>query len=249
MIEIRGLHKALGGKPVLTGVHLAVPEGETAVVIGGSGAGKSVLLKHIVGLLRPDEGEVWVDGERVTDLDRQGLARLRAKIGYVFQGSALFDSMTVAENIAMGILGSNGRPAARAPDPEVVARCLELVNLEPSVMRLMPAELSGGMRKRVGIARAVASPRRYILYDEPTTGLDPVTADVINRLIVDLDDRLGVTSVVVTHDMKTAFAVGDTIALLHDGSIRWAGTADEMSHAADPIVRGFLEGRADVLTV
>ncbi|MBI4512960.1 MAG: ATP-binding cassette domain-containing protein [Gemmatimonadetes bacterium] len=249
MIEIRNLRKWLGGSAVLAGVDLTVREGETAVVIGGSGAGKSVLLKHIVGLLKPDEGEVWVDGERVADLDRQGLARLRGKIGYVFQGSALFDSMTVAENIAMGCIGPDGRPAVGRPAPEEIARCLRIVNLDPSVMHLMPAELSGGMRKRVGIARAVACPRRYLLYDEPTTGLDPMTADVINRLIVDLDDRLGVTSVVVTHDMKTAFAVGDWIALLHEGTIRWSGSAEEMSHAEDPIVRGFLEGRADLLAV
>jgi phospholipid/cholesterol/gamma-HCH transport system ATP-binding protein len=249
MIEIRDLHKSFGANAVLRGVDLAVAEGETLCVIGGSGTGKSVLLKHIVGLLRPDRGEVWVDGECVGALDRAGLARLRARIGFVFQGAALFDSLTVAENIAMGMLGPDGRPAKRSPDPAEIARCLELVNLDPSVMSLMPAELSGGMRKRVGIARAIASPRKYLLYDEPTTGLDPVTADVINRLIADLDDRLGVTSVVVTHDMKTVFTVADRVALLHEGRIHWSGTPQAMSDATDPIVRSFVEGRADLLAV
>lgn len=249
MIEIRDLHKTLGGKPVLRGVELTVVEGETLAVIGGSGAGKSVLLKHVIGLMRPEAGEVRVDGERVGDLDRDGLLRLRAKIGYVFQGAALFDSMTVAENIAMGRIGPDGRPITGPPDPGEVAHCLGLVNLEPSVMHLMPAELSGGMRKRVGLARAVASPRKYLLYDEPTTGLDPVTADVINRLICDLDERLGVTALVVTHEMKTVFAVADRVALLHEARIRWSGTPDEMSSADDPVVRGFLEGRADLLAV
>lgn len=249
MIEIRGLHKSLGGKPVLRGVDLVVPEGATYAVIGGSGAGKSVLLKHIVGLMRPDAGDVWVDGERVGGLDREGLVRLRAKIGYVFQGAALFDSMTVAENIAMGKTGSDFRPVPGPPNPEEVAHCLRIVNLDPAVMYLMPAELSGGMRKRVGVARAVASRREYLLYDEPTTGLDPVTADVINRLIRDLDQRLGVTSVVVTHDMKTVFRVADRVALLHEGGIHWSGTPAEMSDAADPVVRSFVEGRADLLAV
>ena len=249
MIEIRDLEKALGGKPVLRGVSLRVADGETMAVIGGSGAGKSVLLKHVIGLLRPDAGEVWVDGERVADLDRDGLVRLRARMGYVFQGAALFDSMTVAENIAMGRVASDGRPVARPADRDEVAHCLSLVNLEPEVMDLMPAELSGGMRKRVGLARAVASPRKYLLYDEPTTGLDPVTSDVINHLICDLDVRLGVTAVVVTHDMKTVAATADRVALLHEGVIRWTGTPDEMSRAQDPVVRGFLEGRADLAAV
>lgn len=247
MIEIRNLHKALGGKPVLRGVDLVVPEGATYAVIGGSGAGKSVLLKHIVRLMQPDAGEIFVDGEYVGGLDRPGLFRLRAKVGYVFQGAALFDSMTVAENIAMGKTTPDGRPVSGPPDSEEVARCLRLVNLDPSVMYVMPAELSGGMRKRVGIARAIASPRKYLLYDEPTTGLDPVTADVINRLIVDLDERLGVTSVVVTHDMKTVFTVADQVALLHEGRIHWSGTPDAMSAAEDRVVRSFVEGRADLL--
>jgi len=202
--------------------------------------GKSVLLKHINGLIHPDKGEVWVDGLNVPRLKRRELARLRSRIGYVFQYGALFDSMTVAENILLGIVDEE-KAADKAYGQQRVRECLELVNLDPAVAEKYPAELSGGMKKRVGIARAIAGEPTYLLWDEPTSGLDPVNADIIDSLVEKLDDELGVTSVVVTHDVRGAFRVADRIAMLMDGRIRAMGTAEELKASTDPAVREFLE--------
>ncbi len=240
MIRLTDVHKSFGPKSVLRGVSLEVPEGLNTVIIGASGAGKSVALKLIVGLLEPDAGEIEVDGKRVPDLDRQELAELRAHIGYVFQFAALFDSMTVAENIRLGLRKRGYDEEAMR---ERVAESLALVDLAGAEDR-MPAELSGGMRKRVGIARAVALRPRYILYDEPTTGLDPVTSAVMDRLMCRTRD-LGVTGVVVTHDLRSAYTVGDRIAMLHEGRIRQTGTVSEIQATDDPVVRQFIEGRPE----
>jgi phospholipid/cholesterol/gamma-HCH transport system ATP-binding protein len=243
MIQLKNVHKAFGPKRVLQGFTLDVPEGETMVIIGYSGTGKSVAIKHIVGLLEPDEGEVWVDGLRVDTLSRRELYRLRAKIGYVFQFAALFDSLSIGENVAMG-LWKQGE-LTNAEIQERVREALELVDL-PGVENRFPAELSGGMRKRVGIARSIALRPKYILYDEPTTGLDPVTSAVIDNLMVRMREKLGVTGVVITHDMRSAYTVGTRIAMLYEGRVRWQGTIDEIRTTTDPIVRQFIEGRAEL---
>lgn len=241
MIELKDVHKSFGTKQVLRGFSLTVDEGETMVIIGYSGTGKSVAIKHIVGLLEPDSGEVWVDGQRVDTLSRRQLYALRSKIGYVFQFAALFDSMTVGENVAMG-LRKQGVLSAKEIN-ERVLETLDLVDL-PDVQNRMPAELSGGMRKRVGIARAIALRPKYILYDEPTTGLDPVTSATIDALMVRMRQQLGVTGIVITHDMRSAYTVGTRIAMLYDGGIRAVGTVKEIQNSTDPIVRQFIEGRA-----
>ncbi|MBI4501834.1 MAG: ATP-binding cassette domain-containing protein [Gemmatimonadetes bacterium] len=241
MIIFRDVHKSFGSNAVLQGFSLEVQDGETLVVIGYSGSGKSVALKHIVGLLEPDAGEVEVDGRIVHLLDREELSHLRETIGYVFQFAALLDSMTVRENL---LLGLRRRGLAEAEMDDRVAESLELVDLRGTEDRY-PAELSGGMRKRVGIARAIALRPRYILYDEPTTGLDPVTAATIDQLMVRARERLGVTGVVVTHDMRSAYTVGDRIAMLYRGSIRQVGTVDEIQRTNDPVVRQFIEGRPE----
>jgi phospholipid/cholesterol/gamma-HCH transport system ATP-binding protein len=238
VIVLENLTKSFGGRTVLNGVSLEVPDGQNTVIIGASGAGKSVTLKLIVGLLEPDAGRVLVDGEDVQELDRDQLAGLRGRIGYVFQFAALFDSMTVAENIRLGLAK---RGHAESVIRERIEESLAVVDLSGSEDKL-PAELSGGMRKRVGIARAIALKPRYILYDEPTTGLDPITAAVMDQLIMRTRD-LGVTGLVVTHDMRSAFTVGDRIALLHQGTIRQAGSVDEVRASDDPVVRQFIEGQ------
>jgi len=239
VIQFENLHKAFGGPPVLAGLTLEVRDGETMVIIGYSGTGKSVALKHIVGLLRPDAGDVLVDGRAVSTLDREALNALRRDIGFVFQFAALFDSMTVAENVGLGL---KRRDLGQEEISERVAEALALVDLTGSGDRY-PAELSGGMRKRVGIARAIALRPRYILYDEPTTGLDPVTSAVIDRLIVRTREHLGVTGVVVTHDMRSAYTVGDRIAMLYEGRIRQVGGIAAVQETEDPVVRQFIEGR------
>ncbi len=241
MIEFQDVHKAFGPKQVLTGFTLTVQDAETLVLIGYSGTGKSVALKHIVGLLHPDAGEVIVDGRVVPTLDRAGLNDLRRDIGYVFQFAALFDSMTVAENVALGL---RNRDLAEDEIAERVREALALVDLTGTDERT-PAELSGGMRKRVGLARAIALRPRYILYDEPTTGLDPVTAAVIDRLMVRTREHLAVTGLVVTHDMRSAYTVGDRIAMLYEGRVRQVGTVAEIQETADPVVRQFIEGRPE----
>jgi len=243
-IVMDGVSKAFGSKVILDGVSLQVEEGETLAVIGASGVGKSVLLKTIVALLRPDAGQVTVDGEVVTALSHAGLYHLRRRVGYVFQFAALFDSMTVEQNLAMGL--------ARVPDVDAAERrhrideSLRLVEMDGYGPQ-MPGQLSGGQRKRVGLARAIVTRPKYLLYDEPTTGLDPVTTAVIDRLILRMDEELGVTSVVVTHDMTSAFRVADRIAMLYAGRIRFVGTPDAIRQTDDPIVRGFIEGRPELM--
>ena len=238
MIQLDGLTKSFGPKRVLEGVTLDVPDGENTVIIGYSGSGKSVTLKCIVGLIEPDGGQVVVDGVVVQEMSREELAELRGRIGYVFQFAALFDSMTVAENIALGLARRGLDDGAIA---ERTAESLSVVELSGTEDKY-PAELSGGMRKRVGIARAIALKPRYILYDEPTSGLDPVTSAVMDQLMVRTRD-LGVTGLVVTHDMRSAFCVGDRIAMLHEGRIRQVGTKAELQATTDPVVRQFIEGR------
>lgn len=240
MIEVRDLHKRFGENVVLDGVTLDVHTGETIALLGPSGTGKSVLLKSIIGLIRPDRGEVIVDGLPVGQLKRKELAELRGRMGYVFQNGALFDSMDVFENIRLGITDGNryqDLPHCR----ERVAECLRLVNLDPAVAKKFPAELSGGMRKRVGIARAIAGEPKYLLYDEPTSGLDPVNSDVIDELVTSLREKLGVTSIVVTHDVRGSVRVADRIALLTEGKIRAIGPPDAILKSTDPTVREFLE--------
>lgn len=243
LIKLVNIHKAFGPKQVLQGFSLDINEGETMVVIGYSGTGKSVAIKHIVGLLEPDLGQVWVDGLEVPKLARRDLYELRSSIGYVFQFAALFDSYTIGQNVAMGL-----RKQGLLRDHEIdlrVHEALELVDL-PNVADRYPAELSGGMRKRVGIARAVALRPKYMLYDEPTTGLDPVTSATIDELMIRMRDTLGVTSVVITHDMRSAYSVGTRIAMLYDGQVRQVGSVDEIRNTTDPLVRQFIEGRASL---
>lgn len=241
-IRVDGVKKAFGSKVILDGVTLDVNEGETLAVIGYSGTGKSVLLKTIVRLLEPDAGVVHVDGEDVAGLTRPQLFDLRRRVGYVFQFAALFDSMTIFDNVAMGL-----RRISMPEDElrERVVESLALVEMSGYEDRL-PAELSGGQRKRIGLARAIATRPKYILYDEPTTGLDPVTTSVIDSLIMKMARELGVTSVVVTHDMKSAYRVSDRIAMLFEGGIRYIGTPDEIQNVEDPVVRGFIEGLPDM---
>ena len=241
MIRFQDLHKAFEGKPVLTGFSLEVRDGETMVIIGFSGSGKSVALKHVVGLLHPDAGDVIVDDRAVSTLDRAGLTALRREIGYVFQFAALFDSMSVADNVALGL---RRRGLSDDEIDERVREALALVDLTGAGDRF-PAELSGGMRKRVGIARAIALQPRYILYDEPTTGLDPVTTAIMDRLMIRTRQHLGVTGIVVTHDMKSAYSVGDRIAMLYEGRVRQVGSVAEIQETEDPVVRQFIEGRPE----
>jgi phospholipid/cholesterol/gamma-HCH transport system ATP-binding protein len=242
IIGIRGLRKSFGPKLVLDSLDLDIVRGETLVVIGRSGCGKSVLLKHITGLVRPDAGEILFEGEDMTRFDRKKLFQMRMHFGMLFQGSALFDSMTVGENVALPL-----RKHSDMSDDEiarVVGGKLELVGLT-GVQDQYPAEMSGGMKKRVGLARAVVMNPQVVLYDEPTTGLDPIMADVINELIRTLQRELKVTSVVVTHDIKSAYRVGDRIAMLHEGRIIHSGTPDEVRRTDDPVIRQFVEGRAE----
>ncbi len=241
MIELRGVEKRFGDLVVLGGVNFTVEDGTTVALLGPSGTGKSVLLKHIIGLIRPDAGQVLVDGQDVAKLDRRALTTLRTSIGYVFQNGALFDSMNVFENVRLGLTDETkyaDLDFARAR----VEHCIRLVNLKPEeVLEKKPAELSGGMRKRVGIARAIVGEPRYVLYDEPTSGLDPVNADIIDSLVERLSDELGVTSVMVTHDVRGAFRVADKLALLSQGRIVLEGTPQEFLASTDPRVREFLE--------
>ena len=241
MIAVRGLKKRIGAQEILRGVEMSVATGETLVIIGRSGGGKSVLLKNLIGLMQPDAGEIWIDGQNIIGLDERHLAGIRRKVGILFQGGALFDSMTVEENIAFPLWEAGER------DPRVIAEkigeMLEVVELEGQEKK-MPVNLSGGMKKRVGLARAIISRPSCILYDEPTAGLDPVVSDSINRLIRRLQERFHVTSVVVTHDMKNAFHVGDHIAYLHEGRIYFYGTPAEIQASPDPLIQDFLIGRA-----
>lgn len=238
MIEISHLRKGFNRVPVLKDVNLRVDRGETVVVVGSSGCGKTVLLKHIIGLMKPDGGDVYIDGENIAKFNDRQLFKLRKRFGMVFQSSALFDSMTVEENIALGL--QEHTRMSKAEMRKRVAERLRMVGL-PGNGDLMPAELSGGMKKRVGLARALAMDPEIVLFDEPTTGLDPIAAESINELICELKQKLSITSVVVTHDIISAWKVGDRIAMLHDGMIVFEGTLEEMERADDPVVRRFIE--------
>ena len=238
-LRFENVHKSFGAKKVLMGLDLAILKGETIVVLGGSGSGKSVLLRHAIGLMRPDSGAVYVEGQPIQDLEEDDLIPVRKKIGMLFQNAALFDSMNVFENVAFSL-----RQHLDLGEDEVdarVAKFLDLVELS-DVEELMPSDLSGGMRKRVGLARAIVLEPAGILYDEPTTGLDPITAHSINELILSMQEKLGVTSVVVTHDILSAAHVADRIAFLDEGKVRFLGTFEEARDASDARVRAFVRG-------
>jgi len=239
MIEIRGLRKKLNDRWVLDGLDLDIHEGMSLVIMGPSGTGKSVLLKHIVGLFDPDAGEVLVEGMSVPGANGREIRKIRSRISYVFQNAALFDSMTAGQNIQLGLSPAECRKHDAHHDPRVI-EATRMVNLGPEVLPLLPSELSGGMQKRVAIARAIVGRQKYILYDEPTTGLDPVNANVINRLIARLQGEIGATSVIVTHDVESAFFLGDRIVLLADGRVQAQGTPTELRESTDPIVQDFL---------
>ncbi|MEY2505087.1 MAG: phospholipid/cholesterol/gamma-HCH transport system ATP-binding protein [Verrucomicrobiota bacterium] len=242
MIAVRGLRKRIGGQEILLGIDLTVAKGETLVIIGRSGGGKSVLLKHLIGLMQPDAGEIWIDGQNIIGLGERKLAPIRTKIGILFQGGALFDSMTVEENIAFPLREAGER------NPKIIGEkvreILEVIELEGE-QKKMPVNLSGGMKKRVGLARSIVRRPSCILYDEPTAGLDPVVSDSINQLIRRLQKRFQVTSIVVTHDMKSAFHIADHIAYLHEGRIYFYGTPQELQNSQDPLIQDFLLGRSE----
>src|SRR5215471_4106162 len=242
MIVVRSLAKRIGQQDILRGVNLEVPTGETLAIIGRSGGGKSVLLKHLVGLMEPNSGDIWIQGQNIIGLTERQLGEIRKKVGILFQGAALFDSMTVAENVAFPLREAGER------DPAVIAgkvhEMLKVVELEGHEEK-MPVNLSGGMKKRVGLARAIVRRPSCVLYDEPTAGLDPVVADSINRLIRRLQKRFGITSVVVTHDMKSAFDVADRVAYLHEGRIYFHGTTADLQQSTDHLIQDFLLGRSN----
>jgi len=242
MIAVRGLTKKIGRQEILRGVDLDVPVGGTLAIIGRSGGGKTVLLKHLIGLLQPNAGEIWVEGQNITGMSERELASIRQRVGILFQGAALFDSMTVEENVAFPLreAGERNPETLRAK----VSEMLEVVGLEGQEKK-MPVSLSGGMKKRVGLARSIIRRPSCILYDEPTSGLDPVVSDSINHLIRRLQQRFGVTSIVVTHDMKSAFQVADYIAYLHEGRVYFHGTPLELQQSIDPLLQDFLLGRSD----
>ena len=242
MIEVRSLTKKIGQQEILRGVDLEVRTGETLAIIGRSGGGKSVLLKHLVGLMEPGGGEIWIQGQNIIGMNESQLRAIRQKVGILFQGGALFDSMTVEDNIAFPLREAGERDAKILHSK--VAEMLEVMEMEGEEAK-MPESLSGGMKKRVGLARAIIRRPSCVLYDEPTAGLDPVVADSINRLIRRLQQRFGMTSVVVTHDMKSAFDVADRIAYLHEGRVYFHGTATELQRSTDPLIEDFLLGRSD----
>jgi phospholipid/cholesterol/gamma-HCH transport system ATP-binding protein len=241
MIVVRSLAKKIGQQEILRGVDLEIATGETLAIIGRSGGGKSVLLKHLVGLMEPDAGEIWIEGKNITGMNERQLGAIRRKVGILFQGGALFDSMTVEENIAFPLreAGERNPNVLRAKVDEM----LEVMEMEGEQAK-KPVSLSGGMKKRVGLARSIIRRPSCVLYDEPTSGLDPVVADSINRLIRRLQQRFGMTSIVVTHDMKSAFDVADRIAYLHEGRIYFHGTSAELQKSSDPILQDFLHGRS-----
>jgi len=242
MIDVRDLHKSFGPQRVLRGVTLKIAAGESVVIIGRSGCGKSILLKHIIGLLRPDAGEVWIDGQSLASMTERQLLQVRRKFGMLFQGAALFDSLTVAENVGFAL-----RRERRWTDADIrrqVSEALTLVELAGTEEK-KPAALSGGMRKRVGLARAIIYRPEILLYDEPTTGLDPIGADRIDRLIVRICAQLKVTSVAVTHDLRSAARIGQRFLMLHEGRIHFTGTPQETFDSTDPVVRNFVNGVSD----
>jgi phospholipid/cholesterol/gamma-HCH transport system ATP-binding protein len=239
MIEIVNLHKRFGTNFVLRGVNLTIKEGESLAIIGKSGCGKSVLLKHIVGLLQPDEGYIKFDGSIIGELNRKDLYAVRRRFGYLFQGAALFDSMTVEENVSLALV-ENKTNFSKQQMSNIVEEKLQLVGLQ-GIQKLKPAELSGGMKKRVALARVLVTNPDYILYDEPTTGLDPVMSDAIDDLIKSLNEKLKVTSIIVTHDMFSVKNTADIIAMMHQGKIYFSGTIDELTNNEDPVVQKFIQ--------
>ena len=241
MIVIENLHKSFGDSKVLRGVNLKIEKGKTFVIIGRSGCGKSVLIKHIIGILKPDKGRILINGRDITKLDERGLNEVRKKFGMLFQGAALFDSLTVEENVSFGLRRHTN--LNREETRRIVNEKLGLVGLARNGF-LKPAELSGGMKKRVGLARAIAMDPEIVLYDEPTTGVDPIMGDAINELIIELHDKLKITSIAVTHDMASAYKIADRIAMLYDGKIIEVGTPKEIKNTENPIVRQFITGAA-----
>jgi phospholipid/cholesterol/gamma-HCH transport system ATP-binding protein len=241
-VELRGVKKRFGPKIVLDGIDLSIPRGESLVVIGGSGTGKSVMIKCVLGILHPEAGQIFVDGQEVTHLAGGHREAVLRKFGMLFQGSALFDSLPVWENVAFGLIQGRGMPRARAKD--VAIEKLARVGLGPEVGALWPAELSGGMQKRVGLARAIAAEPEIIFFDEPTTGLDPIMADVINDLIVSTVKDLGVTTLSITHDIASARKISTQIAMLYRGKIIWQGPTAEIDASGNPYVDQFIHGRA-----
>jgi len=239
MIEIVNLHKRFGTNFVLRGVNLTIKEGESLAIIGKSGCGKSVLLKHIVGLLLPDDGYIKFDGNIISELGRKDLYAVRRRFGYLFQGAALFDSMTVEENVSLALV-ENKTNFSKQEISAIVEEKLQLVGLQ-GIQKLKPAELSGGMKKRVALARVLVTNPDYILYDEPTTGLDPVMSDAIDDLIKSLNERLKVTSIIVTHDMFSVKNTADIIAMMHEGKIYFSGTIEELLNNSDPVVQKFIQ--------
>lgn len=242
-IEIKGLHKAFGDKVVLDGVDIEIKEGESLVVIGGSGTGKSVLIKCIQGILTPDSGSIKIDGIDITQLDREEAEKSYAKMGMLFQGAALFDSLKVWENVAFGLIENQKMPRKQALREAI--RVLRQVGLGADVADLSPSELSGGMQKRVGLARAIATKPEIIFFDEPTTGLDPIMSDVINNLIIESVKGLGATALTITHDMASARKIADKIAMLYKGKIVWQGTVKEMDKTDNPYVKQFINGNSE----
>mgnify|MGYP003350757076 CR=1 FL=1 len=242
-IQLQGVKKRFGEKIVLDGIDYTLPEGESLVVIGGSGSGKSVLLKCILGIIAPDAGSIRIDGAETVGVRGEAREEVQSKIGMLFQGSALFDSLPVWENVAFGLI--QGRHMARAKARDIAMEKLGQVGLGEDVGKLYPAELSGGMQKRVGLARAIAADPEIIFFDEPTTGLDPIMADVINNLIVDCVDRLGATTISITHDMASARKIADEIAMIHKGVIVWQGQAKKIDRSGNAFVDQFIHGRAE----
>ena len=240
MLKLKNISKSFGNEVVLNDLCLEVNHGETLVIVGPSGAGKSVLLKIIMTLLDPDHGQIFLDDFNITNLNEAERMKITKRFGMLFQGAALFDSLTVKENVGFVLYQSQKTPNGRDVE-NIVREKLALVGME-HVMDTLPSDLSGGMKKRVGLARAIAHDPDIILYDEPTTGLDPIMANTINKLIIDLKNKLGVTSIVVTHDMHSAFMIADRIALLHEGGIRVIGTCEEIKNSQDPILKGFIQG-------
>jgi phospholipid/cholesterol/gamma-HCH transport system ATP-binding protein len=239
MIEIKEVYKSFGANQVLNGVDLIINQGETIVILGRSGCGKSVLLKHIIGLMKPDNGQIFIDGEEITAYSYKKLSNLRRRFGMLFQGAALFDSMTVEENVGLGL--AEHTDLSKEKISEIVKVKLRMVGMA-GVENLKPAELSGGMKKRVGLARAIAMDPDIVLYDEPTTGLDPIMADVINELVISLRNTLKITSIAVTHDIVSAYKIADRIAMLYEGKIILVGTPEETKNTADPVVKQFIHG-------
>jgi phospholipid/cholesterol/gamma-HCH transport system ATP-binding protein len=241
MIELKEVHKSFGKNHVLRGVNLEIGKGESVVIIGGSGSGKSVLLKHIIGLIRPDKGAVFVDKTDIAKLGENELNELRKRFGMLFQAAALFDSMSVWENVGFGL-----RRHTQLTDDEIKEIAVEKLKMVGllGTEDLMPSELSGGMRKRVGLARAIAMNPEILLYDEPTTGLDPIMADAINDLIIEMREKLHVTSIAITHDMKSAYKIADTIAMLYNGVVIETATPDEIKNTSDPVIKQFIQGSA-----